>query len=97
MGNKEKTTDSSKCTHCHLCQKNCLFLEKYGLDIGDTEKLNELLYHCFLCGKCTEVCPEGIDGREIILNMRQKQVADNAGKVKEQPAKSSPSKNEQAR
>lgn len=83
MGNKEKTTDSSKCTHCHLCQKNCLFLEKYGLDIGDTEKLNELLYHCFLCGKCTEVCPEGIDGREIILNMRQKQVADNAGKVKE--------------
>ena len=49
MGNKEKTTDSSKCTHCHLCQKNCLFLEKYKLDIGDTEKLNELLYHCFLC------------------------------------------------
>ena len=43
------------------------FLKKYGIDIGDTEKLKELSYHCFLCGKCTEVCPIGIDGRDYIL------------------------------
>ena len=58
------------CTHCHVCQNQCEFLKKYGIDIGDTEKLKELSYHCFLCGKCTEVCPENIDGREYILNYR---------------------------
>ncbi len=59
------------CTHCHVCQNQCEFLKKYGIDIGDTEKLKELSYHCFLCGKCTEVCPENIDGREYILNLRR--------------------------
>ena len=38
------------CTHCHVCQNQCEFLKKYGIDIGDTEKLKELSYHCFLCG-----------------------------------------------
>lgn len=56
--------DVSECIHCHVCQKHCEFLKKYGIDIGDTEKLKELSYHCFLCGKCTEVCPIGIDGRD---------------------------------
>jgi len=41
------------------------------MDIGDTDKLKELAYHCFLCGKCTEVCPVGIDGRAYILNLRR--------------------------
>lgn len=59
------------CIHCHLCQKNCDFLTKYGIDIGDEEKLKELAYHCFLCGKCTEVCPIDIDGRAAILDMRR--------------------------
>lgn len=71
------------CTHCGLCQKNCSFLEKYKLDIGQIEEREDLIYHCFLCGKCTEVCPQNIDGREIILRMRQKQVKENNGKVKE--------------
>lgn len=62
------------CTHCHVCQNQCEFLKKYGIDIGDTEKLKELSYHCFLCGKCTEVCPENIDGREYILNLRREKV-----------------------
>ena len=61
--------DVSECIHCHVCQKHCEFLEKYGIDIGDTEKLKELSYHCFLCGKCTEVCPIGIDGRDYILKL----------------------------
>ena len=41
------------------------------MDIGDTDKLKELAYHCFLCGKCTEVCPVGIDGRAYIFNLRR--------------------------
>ena len=53
--------------------------EKYGIDIGDTEQLEELAYHCFICGKCTEVCPEGIDGRAYILELRRKQVEKSGG------------------
>ena len=83
MGREKKTVGSDNCTHCHLCRKNCRFLEKYNLDIGDTEKLRELAYHCFLCGKCTQICPQGIDGREIILNMRREQVRGNGGKLHE--------------
>ena len=71
------------CTHCHVCQNQCEFLEKYGIDIGDTEKLKELSYHCFLCGKCTEVCPENIDGREYILNLRREKVEKSGGTLEE--------------
>lgn len=62
---------AKECVHCGLCTKNCSFLQKYNIDIGNTEKLQGLAYHCFLCGKCTEVCPRGIDGREKILGIRQ--------------------------
>lgn len=79
MNNRNKT-DVSACVHCHVCRKHCVFLEKYKLDIGDSEQLEKLAYHCFLCGKCSEVCPKGIDGREIILQMRQKKVR-QAGKT----------------
>lgn len=65
----------SVCIHCHLCRKNCAFLSKYQLDIGDTKQLWELAYHCFLCGRCTAVCPKGIDGRAVILEMRREKAA----------------------
>lgn len=58
------------CVHCHKCKNSCSFLKKYDIDIGDFEKLRELAYHCFLCGRCSAVCPLGIDGRNIVLNMR---------------------------
>lgn len=65
---------ASDCVHCHKCRDNCAFLSKYNIDIGDTEKLKELAYHCFLCGRCTAVCPIGIDGRETILELRRERV-----------------------
>nr|WP_296032522.1 (Fe-S)-binding protein [uncultured Dorea sp.] len=71
------------CTHCHACQNQCVFLKKYGIDIGDIKRLNELAYHCFLCGKCTEVCPEKIDGRAYILNLRKKKVEEADGNFTE--------------
>ena len=64
-------TSIDKCVHCHKCRDNCAFLTKYGIDICDTDKLKELTYHCFLCGRCTAVCPVGIDGRELIMDMRR--------------------------
>ncbi|MCI9489186.1 MAG: (Fe-S)-binding protein [Dorea sp.] len=79
MGQKNRIQDASKCVHCHLCQKNCVFLKKYGIDIKDTDRLSELAYHCFLCGRCTEVCPAGIDGRGVIMDMRRRHVAGDGG------------------
>lgn len=81
MKQDQRTIDTSKCVHCHLCQKHCSFLGKYGIDIGDADKLNELAYHCFLCGKCGEVCPVGIDGREVVRNMRRGQVRKDHGQA----------------
>ena len=37
MCQNERVKDADKCIHCHVCQENCSFLKKYGLDIGDTE------------------------------------------------------------
>ena len=39
--------------------------------------------HCFLCGKCTRVCPKGIDGRKIILEMRRQAATENGEKPAE--------------
>lgn len=74
---------ADQCIHCHICRKNCSFLEKYQIDIGDRDRLRELAYHCFLCGKCTAVCPKGIDGRELILTMRRSAVEENQGNFRE--------------
>lgn len=79
----DRHTDASACVHCHKCQEHCSFLKKYQIDIGDEERLRELAYHCFLCGKCAEVCPKGIDGREYILNLRRDYVAQAGGTFRE--------------
>lgn len=69
------------CVHCGLCTKNCLFLEKYKMDLAEFQKKPELAYHCFLCGKCKDVCPKKIDGREIALQNRRKIVENGGGKL----------------
>ncbi len=69
-----QTRPVSDCVHCHICRRECAFLSKYEIDIGDTEKLRELAFHCFLCGKCTEVCPLHIDGRQVVLDLRAERV-----------------------
>lgn len=66
--------DADDCIHCGRCTKNCVFLEKYGLDLVGLESRPDLAYSCFLCGRCKEVCPKDIDGAAIALNMRAKQV-----------------------
>lgn len=73
MRKKETEAEIPSCIHCHICQENCDFLGRYEMDLGDRERLGELAYHCFLCGTCTRVCPQGIDGRELVLNMRRNQ------------------------
>lgn len=70
----------NKCIHCHKCRDNCAFLKKYGIDICDTDRLKDLAYHCFLCGRCTELCPVGIDGRAHILSLRQERASSDEKK-----------------
>lgn len=74
--------ENKECTHCGACRANCHFLEKYGIDIGDLAEREDLLYHCFLCGECTAVCPEEIDGRQMVIDMRRRQVKENGNKLK---------------
>lgn len=69
------------CIHCGKCTRNCLFLEKYKIDLVGLSEKPELSYHCFLCGKCREVCPKGINGREIALFNRRKIVEERGGKL----------------
>lgn len=62
------------CIRCHACQTACAFLKKHRLDLGDTERLRKLAYHCFLCGRCAEVCPQGIDGSRLVRALREERV-----------------------
>lgn len=71
------------CIHCGACTRHCDFLKKYQMDLGNQKELEKLAYHCFLCGQCEKVCPVGINGREVFLDLRRKQVADNNGKIVE--------------
>lgn len=74
---------SRECIHCGQCTKNCSFLRKYNIDLQGFEQREELAYNCFLCGKCKLVCPKDIDGREIAIKMREKEVSENNGKLKQ--------------
>ena len=38
---------------------------------GQYDRLSEELRKCMLCGKCTLVCPRGVNLRSLIINMRQ--------------------------
>jgi len=69
------------CIHCGLCTRNCLFLEKYELDLASFSERKDLAYHCFLCGKCHAVCPQNINGRAIALSNRQQSVEEGGGKL----------------
>lgn len=66
-----RDTSANNCVHCGLCKRNCLFLEKYNIDLETFTRHPELAYSCFLCGRCKEVCPKGIDGADIALQMRK--------------------------
>ena len=81
MSEQERTLDTDRCVRCGKCRDACLFLTKYNLVIGDKERLRPLAYHCFLCGRCTRVCPVHIDGRQVIMNLREETAAQEEKRV----------------
>ncbi len=80
MDYKEMTKN---CIKCGACTRHCTFLTKYNIDVGDVEELYDLSYHCFLCGKCDEVCPMDIPCRDIILDMRRDKVRKQEGRLRD--------------
>lgn len=74
---------TKKCIQCKACTRKCDMLRKYDLTLGDTDELEKLAYHCFLCGSCKEVCPVDIDGRDVFIEIRRNQVKENDCKIKE--------------
>lgn len=63
---------ASGCAHCSKCTDNCVFLQKYALDLAGLETSPQIARECMLCGKYTEVCPKGIEGAALVLNLREK-------------------------
>ena len=39
------------------------------LQRGKEDEAKKLIQHCMLCGKCTLVCPRGINIRKILLDI----------------------------
>jgi ferredoxin-type protein NapH len=49
--------DGSKCINCKACTRNC----SMSLDVNDmVQKQSMENAECILCGKCVDVCPEGV-------------------------------------
>jgi Heterodisulfide reductase, subunit C len=68
------------CIGCGGCTASCSARQFTDFNIrkahnhfrrGQYDKLEEELQKCMLCGKCTLVCPRGVNLRSLIINMRQ--------------------------
>ncbi|MFA7573749.1 MAG: (Fe-S)-binding protein, partial [Lutispora sp.] len=64
---------TKECIDCGLCTEKCEFLNKYDINLKEFEAEREdLAYNCFICGECKINCPNEIDGRKIVLKMRER-------------------------
>ena len=59
------------CIECGHCTKNCPFLSKYNINLLDFTKKEDLAYSCFMCNKCSHVCPKNLNGKYISLLFRK--------------------------
>jgi len=64
------------CIGCGSCSASCpaaglsgMSLRKVLLAIQRGEDVKDMLRCCMLCGKCTMVCPRGINTRHLILSI----------------------------
>ena len=70
--------DALRCMACGSCTATCtaaniskMSLRKVLLHLnrGKVDKAREMIQGCMLCGKCSMVCPRGINTRRIILTI----------------------------
>ncbi|OFX80372.1 MAG: hypothetical protein A2X17_00275 [Bacteroidetes bacterium GWF2_41_61] len=77
---KAESGTIKQCIACGSCASSCSAANFTGVNFrktillierGKNEEAKELIKGCMLCGKCTLVCPRGINTREIILSINQ--------------------------
>lgn len=68
--------DARICMNCGSCSASCtaasfsgMSLRKVILAIQRDQDVRPMLSNCMLCGKCTMVCPRGINTRHLILTL----------------------------
>lgn len=70
--------DAATCIGCGSCSATCtaspwtgMSVRKVllGLQRGRGAEVDQMLSGCMLCGKCTLVCPRGINTRQLILTL----------------------------
>ena len=64
------------CIGCGSCSATCpaaglsgMSMRKVLLALRRGQDVKEMLQCCMLCGKCTMVCPRGINTRNLILSI----------------------------
>ena len=68
--------DARICINCGSCSASCtaasfsgMSLRKVILAIQRDQDVRPMLSNCMLCGKCTMVCPRGINTRHLLLTL----------------------------
>jgi heterodisulfide reductase subunit C len=70
--------DACTCIGCGSCSATCTSASWTGMSVrkvllglqrGRDEEVDQMLSGCMLCGKCTMVCPRGINTRQLILTL----------------------------
>lgn len=66
------------CISCGSCSASCtvaslsgMSMRKVLLSMQRGQDIRPMLKNCMLCGKCTMVCPRGLNTRNIILKICQ--------------------------
>lgn len=77
----EKRVPSFKlCINCGGCTATCTAGHFTPFNIrkvhslyrwGEYKSLENELQKCMLCGKCTLVCPRGVNLRDLVINLRK--------------------------
>lgn len=70
--------EAGTCIGCGSCSATCTAAPWSGMSVrkvllglqrGRDEEVDRMLSACMLCGKCTMVCPRGINTRQLILTL----------------------------
>lgn len=72
----EKEPTFSLCIECGACSATCttanftpFSLREINILIkrGENDRVRSILKKCMLCGKCTLVCPRGVNTRNVVM------------------------------
>ena len=77
---KAEVPSFKRCMNCGACSATCSARQFTDYNIRrihslfrmrQYQDLEKELHKCMLCGKCTLVCPRGVNLRSMIMNMRK--------------------------